>query len=680
MGHKMLVYTVVSTLLSVAVVHHAFSTRSQFFPAVVFLTTNRFTTLVLANMALVLALLVARVLKTIYLGTLRPSEVERVNDSLRYTIPEVCIALTMFREELSTRILSLFALLLFSKFFHVLADMRVDQMEVSGSAALTRLQHLRLTALLAGLLLVDALLIATFAYTLSTSGHSVLMLFAFEYVVLALDVLRCFYRYVIIIIAGRVGGDWGDKSLYLMYGKLGVDLVKLAVYFMYFLLLFVFYGMPIIMVRDLIKSFVEVNRELGNLIASRRLRAKINMYFPAPTAADLAAQEGADGGITCAVCMSEITIALADKAKKLRCNHIFHTACLLSWWERQQICPMCRANINEMMDAAERAARMQAVAAIHGAAAAPPAPAVVPPPAPAAASTAAASRSTAAASAATRVHGATSATTAAAAPVRISSLTTAATDIIAEGSGRSSAARTSAAHRHRHSRRRASTSSDTDSSSESSSDSSSTPPRRSSRKHRSKRAPHAEAAAVPAPALAGNVADTVAALQTQLSYLHALQAQLGGLPVPQAPSTPSAGTPAAPTFASMQQQQQAFAAAAYGYGSPYAAMMMSQFAGAGMPPGYGYAGMQQTPLGPPGMNAQAAYARMVQAAGANPVMQMGAHPMMPAFIPGVVPPGMAVPLVPGVTPVVPTTLPVQEPSDASAEAVAAPAASTAGEA
>lgn len=32
-------------------------------------------------------------------------------------------------------------------------------------------------------------------------------------------------------------------------------------------------------------------------------------------------------------------------SKKLPCNHIFHTACLRSWFQRQQTCPTCRLNI-----------------------------------------------------------------------------------------------------------------------------------------------------------------------------------------------------------------------------------------------------------------------------------------------------------------------------------------------
>lgn len=36
---------------------------------------------------------------------------------------------------------------------------------------------------------------------------------------------------------------------------------------------------------------------------------------------------------------------MVHSSKKLPCGHIFHTACLRSWFQRQQTCPTCRLNI-----------------------------------------------------------------------------------------------------------------------------------------------------------------------------------------------------------------------------------------------------------------------------------------------------------------------------------------------
>jgi len=57
-------------------------------------------------------------------------EVTRINDSVPYYAFEVIFALTVFREELSTRVISLFAIVLMSRVFHVLAEARVDVLQV----------------------------------------------------------------------------------------------------------------------------------------------------------------------------------------------------------------------------------------------------------------------------------------------------------------------------------------------------------------------------------------------------------------------------------------------------------------------------------------------------------------------------------------------------------------------
>lgn len=36
---------------------------------------------------------------------------------------------------------------------------------------------------------------------------------------------------------------------------------------------------------------------------------------------------------------------VAGGSKKLPCNHIFHSACLRSWFQRQQTCPTCRMDV-----------------------------------------------------------------------------------------------------------------------------------------------------------------------------------------------------------------------------------------------------------------------------------------------------------------------------------------------
>jgi hypothetical protein len=224
-----------------------------------------------------------------------------------------------------------------SQFFHVLLDERLNELERAAAAGAmgveapppvppagavaeggdgapahgapqppqpscwarcrSRLQTARLLSLMWSMLCMDVLLVALFTYSLYTHGQSVLMLFAFEFVLLALEVVRVALRYVIVAIGATMQGEWHDRGLYTLYCKLGVDVAKLSVYVAYFLLLFSHYGMPLVMVRDLMRAFAQVNTELTSVIASRRLRGAIDA-MATPTPEDLQARDP-----TCSICL-----------------------------------------------------------------------------------------------------------------------------------------------------------------------------------------------------------------------------------------------------------------------------------------------------------------------------------------------------------------------------------------
>lgn len=62
--------------------------------------------------------------KGLFFGTLRTQEIEVIIDNLRFSIIESCLALTIFREELNVRLLSLFVSVIFFKIFHCLSSSR----------------------------------------------------------------------------------------------------------------------------------------------------------------------------------------------------------------------------------------------------------------------------------------------------------------------------------------------------------------------------------------------------------------------------------------------------------------------------------------------------------------------------------------------------------------------------
>lgn len=75
---------------------------------------------------------------------------------------------------------------------------------------------------------------------------------------------------------------------------------------------------------------------MNDVILSRRAIRNMNTLYPDATPEELALSDN-----ICIICRED----MVNTSKKLPCGHIFHTACLRSWFQRQQTCPTCRLNI-----------------------------------------------------------------------------------------------------------------------------------------------------------------------------------------------------------------------------------------------------------------------------------------------------------------------------------------------
>lgn len=166
-------------------------------------------------------------------------------------------------------------------------------------------------------------------------GPSVLILFGFEYTILAVSILSTFIRYVLHIIDMQIEGNWPQKGSYLFFLEFVTEVVRFVSYLIFFMIIFTYYGMPLHIVRDLWMSYINLKRRLIIFSKYRKLTANMNERFPEATEEELAACEN-----TCIICRD-----VMESGKKLPCGHIFHLDCLRLWLQQQQTCPTCRAEI-----------------------------------------------------------------------------------------------------------------------------------------------------------------------------------------------------------------------------------------------------------------------------------------------------------------------------------------------
>ncbi|KAG7396839.1 E3 ubiquitin-protein ligase synoviolin [Phytophthora boehmeriae] len=332
---KFWLYSSASLVACVGLLWYTYVTRQQFYPAVIYLVTSKVSVLVLGNAGLVLTTLFGRVLKSLFLGTLRDAEVELLHENVRYAITETCLALTIFREEISFHVMVLFTSLVFLKIFHWLSQARIEFIEQTD--IISRLTHIRLVGLMAMLAAVDTAFVVWCSLKVMEIGPSVFILFGFEFLILLVTIVATFLRYVLYVVDSRMDGAWTNKFTYLFYLELVSEITKLLVYLVFFMLIFTYYGMPLHIVRDLWISIKNLQRRIVSYFRYRKITAHLNERFPNPTEEELQETDR-----TCIICREEMT---PETCKKLPCSHIFHVDCLKMWVQRQQTCPTCRSTI-----------------------------------------------------------------------------------------------------------------------------------------------------------------------------------------------------------------------------------------------------------------------------------------------------------------------------------------------
>lgn len=99
--HQLTSYANLSILSAFSFLFYAFYTRVQFYPSMVYLGTSKLAYLVLGNASIAISKVVFSLIVKVFLGNLRQAERDAVGDGLRWNLTELCIGLTIFRDEMS---------------------------------------------------------------------------------------------------------------------------------------------------------------------------------------------------------------------------------------------------------------------------------------------------------------------------------------------------------------------------------------------------------------------------------------------------------------------------------------------------------------------------------------------------------------------------------------------------
>ncbi|KAJ8015065.1 hypothetical protein DPEC_G00022260 [Dallia pectoralis] len=326
--------TATSLALTGAVIAHAYFLKHQFYPTVVYLTKSSPSMAVLYIQAFVLVFLLGKFMRKVFFGQLRAAEMEHLIERSWYAVTETCLAFTVFRDDFSPRFVALFTLLLFLKCFHWLAEDRVDFMERSPN--ISWIFHFRVLSLMVLLAVLDFLFVNHACHSIITRGASVQLVFGFEYAILMTMVLTTFIKYTLHTVDLQSENPWDNKAVYMLYTELFTGFIKVLLYMAFMTIMIKVHTFPLFAIRPMYLAMRQFKKAVTDAIMSRRAIRNMNTLYPDATPEDLQASDN-----VCIICREEMVTG----AKKLPCNHIFHSSCLRSWFQRQQTCPTCRMDV-----------------------------------------------------------------------------------------------------------------------------------------------------------------------------------------------------------------------------------------------------------------------------------------------------------------------------------------------
>ncbi|KAH8306343.1 hypothetical protein KR018_008400 [Drosophila ironensis] len=330
---QLLISSVCMALTS-AVIGNAYYQKQQFYPSVVYITKSNASMAVIYIQFFVIVFMFGKLLRKIFLGTLRAAEFEHLLERFWYALTETCLAFTVFRDDFNPRFVALFTVLLFLKSFHWLAEERVDFME--RSPVLGWLFHIRVGSLLTMLGILDYLLLMHAYNSTLVRGPTVQLVFGFEYAILLTVIASTAIKYVLHGAEMRTDTPWENKAVFLLYTELVIGLIKVVLYLLFVVIMAKIYALPMFVFRPMFFTIRNFRKALNDVIMSRRAIRNMNTLYPDATPEELRQSDN-----ICIICRED----MVNHSKKLPCGHIFHTTCLRSWFQRQQTCPTCRLNI-----------------------------------------------------------------------------------------------------------------------------------------------------------------------------------------------------------------------------------------------------------------------------------------------------------------------------------------------
>lgn len=152
-------------------------------------------------------------LQRLLYGSLRQTEVEQLSERAWFAITETCLAMTIFRDEIGAWFLVMFTALITGKVWGWIGDGRVEILEQQPPAN-PGLFHTRLSISLLLSLIYDVwILNYTVKTVIQQARPDMMVMFLFEFAVLATTSARTGVRYLVSVLEHRIIKEQTKKRL-----------------------------------------------------------------------------------------------------------------------------------------------------------------------------------------------------------------------------------------------------------------------------------------------------------------------------------------------------------------------------------------------------------------------------------------------------------------------------------
>ena len=127
-------YTTVSFLAAIIHIIYVLRSRNQIYLALLYVTSSKFSYILLGNAVLASFYKTFTFVIAKFFNGLRLMETETIVDHIRWNVTETCIALTMFRQEITVTTSGFFLVIILDKCLHWAVELRVNHLRMTEEA------------------------------------------------------------------------------------------------------------------------------------------------------------------------------------------------------------------------------------------------------------------------------------------------------------------------------------------------------------------------------------------------------------------------------------------------------------------------------------------------------------------------------------------------------------------